>query len=396
MIVNRVYPDHNVTNIKQLQSGKSYNNRVYFIDIAHAQRQADQNHGASGLVLKLAGHYFDHRKIENELGCLLLLKKHCPDLPIPEAVAWSANGRGIETVDGRILEAEEGIPFSDHAWILESRLRGRVLTVADLDSGYGDSILQQVAEYVTMWRTQVPESPLWGNLRIQAVQQSQEPSAAFADLIPGKTFAVDAFLLNNFYWPNTLLYYPTLAQDQLSRLEKEPQFSRNQQAHGAHWEDWVETELPKFPLCDKANCTLTHLDFSPRNILISSEGGITRVTGVLDFEFTGFFPPEEEFLNAMVRQEGDWEKRHWDVIMQKMARLGQSVPPTLGVERERCFDETHWKQARIIAKTIDRLAPWDIMEGKYEDKELKRELDEAAGVVNDGIKKLRQLREVRE
>ena len=396
VIVNHVYPEHNVTSIRQLESGKSYNNRVYFVGIESVQDHTDKNITPRGLVLKLAGHYFDHRKVENELGCLLLLKKYCPDLPIPDAVAWSANGQSIRTVDGRKIEAEKGKPFSDHSWILESRLLGRVLTVADLDSKHGHRILQQLAKYVTMWRTQVPDSLLWGNLRIQASRRSPEPDNTIADLIPGKTFAVDAFLLNNFYWPNTLLYYPTLAQDQLARLKKEPHFSRNKLAYGREWETWANEELPNLPLCQKGKCILTHLDFSPRNVLISNDEGVRRVTGVLDFEFTGYFPLEEEFLNAIVRQEGDWENRHWNVMMQEMARLGQKVPPTPGIEKEQCFDETQWKQARIIAKVIDRLAPWDVMEGKYEDDELKRELDEAAGVVNDGIKKLRQLGKVRE
>ena len=396
VIVNHVYPEQSVTSIRQLESGKSYNNRVYFIHVEPTQGDTAKSTDPLGLVLKLAGHYFDHRKVENELGCLLLLKEYCPDLPVPKAIAWSANGQSIKTVDRRKIEAEEGKLFSDHAWILESRLPGSVLTVADLDSKNGDGMLKQLAKLVTMWRTQVPESALWGNLRIRGGQTSQETKAVLTDLIPGRTFVVDASLLNNFYWPNTLSYYPTLAQDQLSRLKKEPQFSRNQQAYGTEWNAWASEELPQYTLCRKGKCVLTHLDFSPRNILVSTDEGVPRVTGILDFEFTGFFPPEEECLNAMVRQEGDWEARHWDVIMREMAKLNQKVPPTAGVEKEQSFDETHWKQARIIAKIIDRLAPWDIIEGKYEDDELRRELDEAAGVVNEGLKKLRQLATVRE
>ena len=394
-IVRLVFPDHSVTSVQQLESGKSYNNRIYFIDIEPAQVDPGHANAPQSLVLKLAGHFFDHRKIENELGCMLLLRKYCPDLPVPEPFAWSANGTSIRTVDGKKINAQEGKPFSDHAWILTSRLEGRVLTVADLDSKNGDNVLKQLAKYLTMWRTQVPESPLWGNLRIQTDEKSQVDATTFKDLIPGKIFAVDAFLLNNFYWSNTLSYYPTLAQDQLKRLNQEPQFKRTKLAHGAEWEEWIQNDLPQYHLSRERNNVLTHFDFSPRNILMSYIGTQLRVTGILDFEFTGFCPPEEEFLNATIRQEGDWEERHWDVIMREMAKLEQKVPPTPALERSKCFDETEWKRARIIAKTIDRLAPWEIMEGKFGEEELKRELDEAAGAVNEGLKKLRQLNKVK-
>ena len=383
-IANAVFPSYTVAQIKQLESGKSYNNRIYFVDIS----QGDEERS---LVLKLAGHFFDFRKIENELGCLLLFKKYCPNLPVPEPFAWSAHGDKIETLDGRTIEAEPGRPFSDHAWILTSRVPGRVLTVADLDSIHGSSILKHLGSYMAMWTTQIPKSSVWGNLRMQDKQASEEDTTIFEDLLPGKTFELGRVLIHAFDWPNTQPYYPMLAKDQLGRLDIEPQFASIQPARAEAWKAWAETELPYYPICQQDHHNLTHFDFSPRNVLVSNVDGVLKVTAILDFEFTGFFPPEEEFLNAMIRQEGDWEQRHWDIIMQEMARLGLQVPPTAGVDKDSCIDETRWKQARIIVKTVDQIAPWEVGVGKFEGEDLRRELDEAAGVVQEGLKKLRAM-----
>ena len=396
VIINTLFPQSKVIKIKQLESGKSYNNRIYFIDIEESiEPSTEQSNATTSLILKLAGHFFDYRKIENELGCLLLLRKHCPDLPVPEPFAWSANGATIETVGGVKIEAGGSERFSDHAWILMSKLEGKVLTCADLDSKYGNGLLKQLAGYLTMWRTRVPQSPVWGNLAFQPDRKLEESGKTFTDLMNDKTFLIDGYLFNNFYWPNTSLFYSTLARDKLSQMRRESHFGRTKSAHADEWEEWADKELPRYPLCQGRSCVLTHLDFSPRNILTAHRDGVLMVSGIIDIEFMSFAPPEEEFLNAMVRQEGDWEDRHWQIILREMSKLGQQVPPTPGVSKEQCYNDIEWKQARIIAKTIDRIAPWEIVEGKFEEEELNRELDEAAGVVNEGIRRLRELGNVR-
>jgi Phosphotransferase enzyme family len=428
-IVSAVFQTHNVTNVKQLESGKSYNNRIYFIDIHPIKRlntSADET--SQSLVLKIAGHFFDHRKIENELGCLYLFKKFCPDLPVPVPYAWSKTGQEIQTVDGRTICSQPGSqPFSDHAWILTSRLPGRVLTVADMDGPDGETLLRQLGRYATMWRTQIPPTRLWGNLRFQSdtteSSNTATPTATspqkvlLKDAFPNQTLELSAFLLNSYPWPNTAQWYPTLAQDQLSRIYKQPHFRQTFDSHAAKWKKWADEDLPTYPHSQPEEYVLTHFDFSPRNVLVGrdEEGkGPLRITAVLDFEFTGFMPAEEEFLNAMIRRGGDFEERHFDVILHEMALLGQRVPPTKGVRKIiadgktksaiqsgggvgsgkeggkeiQFLDERYWKQACILAKTIDRIAPWEVMDGKFEPEELKRELDEAAATVEEGLRKL--------
>ena len=134
------------------------------------------------------------------------------------------------------------------------------------------------------------------------------------------------------------------------------------------------------------------MDFAPRNVLIS-EDEPSCITGLLDVEFAGFFPEEEEFINAVIKQEGDWEERHWEVIMQEMARLGETVPPTLEVQAGSCFDEVEWRRACAVARVIDRMAPWEVRDGEVGEDDLVKELNQAEGLVRAGLMELRVLRE---
>jgi len=59
--------------------------------------------------------------------------------------------------------------------------------------------------------------------------------------------------------------------------------------------------------------TFTHYDFSPRNILVS-EGSPPLVTSVLDFEFAGFFPNEDQFTNNAIANNQDWPEAAYRVF----------------------------------------------------------------------------------
>ena len=62
--------------------------------------------------------------------------------------------------------------------------------------------------------------------------------------------------------------------------------------------------------------TFTHHDFSPGNIL---------VTGILDFEFAGFFPNEESTNDAIVYSE-DWPEAVYRVFPEELEGLGERTP----------------------------------------------------------------------
>lgn len=96
----------------------------------------------------------------------------------------------------------------------------------------------------------------------------------------------------------------------------------------------------------------THQAFAPRNILVSPEANPPEltVTGIVDFEFAGFFPEEDEILTCMSRQADDWNEETFNSILAHMSRLGMSVP----VKKEQ-FD-----RLCILDNLIQNVAPWQM------------------------------------
>ena len=378
-ITQAVFPKYVINKITQLESGKSYNNRIYMISMESVPPKSCSTDEGKSLILKVVGHYFDHRKVENEVANLLLLKSHCPEIPVPEVFAWSSDGRSIEAVQCEPIEPQEHGISSDHGWILMSTLPGKVLTGTDLDSDHGTDLLRQLAGYVTTWRTNMPVPANSGNLRIEMNQRFQLETTVFQNLVPGRDLVVKGYLLFKDTTSTTLPYYQCLAQDQLSRMKEDPSYEQLYKRLGLELEEWAKTDLPQYPLSQSRNFRFTWMDFAPRNVLVSHTVP-PQITGLLDFEFAGFFPVEEEFLNVL-RQGGDWEERHWSVILQDMKRLGEKVPPIPGVIEEFGFDKSEWEQACAIAQIVDRIAPWEVRDGSYDTKDLARELDQAEELV---------------
>ena len=83
--------------------------------------------------------------------------------------------------------------------------------------------------------------------------------------------------------------------------------------------------------------TFTHYDFSPRNILVS-EGSPPLVTSVLDFEFAGFFPNEDQFTNNAIANNQDWPDAAYRVFLEEVEKLGERTPL-------RDIDQESWKEA---------------------------------------------------
>ena len=388
-ILRAVLPDHKLLNIVQLSSSESYNNRIYLIDlqIADDHFKATNPFFTSGLVLKLVGRDFDHVKVENEVGCLLALNEHCPEVPCPRILAWSTAGQEIETADEKVIEAEQYHASVDRGWILMSRLPGRILTVADLDSKYGTDILNQLAKYIASWRQKLPVQTRSGILRLNCPDTSKEDTPS---LLPDRRVTIDGYLLFKTQSHNHLSYYQAIAQEQLSQMKQNPQFQPLNARLGRKIEQWITGELPHHHISQATSFFLTHMDLAPRNILISTEESI-HITGILDFEFAGYFPQEEEFINAAARQDDDWEERHWTILMQELAKLGEEVPPMSGLSGDAscCFDEVEWDETCAIARILDRMAPWEIRDGLVEEEDLVGELENAAKVVQDSLDKLR-------
>ncbi|KAJ9605682.1 hypothetical protein H2200_009531 [Cladophialophora chaetospira] len=395
-IIEVVFPGHQVTNIVQLESGKSFNNRIYFINVEPSRTFSARETVPLHLVLKVCGRGFHSSKIENELGSLFLLHKYCPDLPIPRIFAWSGDGKSVETTYGAstIYAGCEEIQLSEHAWILMERLPGRSMTVDDLDGPHREVLLHQVAGCVSMWRTLIPATTYFGNLRRLDKEVSSESTNVFLELADGEPFCIGGLLLCTYYDPaamtSPLEYYGRSARDQVEKLAKSHLLAGIKDEVYHIVEDFLSI-MPSIPILqNRKPSSFTHFDLSPRNILIS-ETDPPQITGFLDFEFAGFFPEEEEFLNAQVRQTDDWRQQDWKVLMRNLGSLGQVVPPTEGVDRETCISESHWNQLNAVAQITDNIAPWYIQEGAFSAEDLAVECQKAAAIVREKMRELQEL-----
>ena len=147
---------------------------------------------------------------------------------------------------------------------------------------------------------------------------------------------------------------------------------------------------------------LTHSDISDRNILVSrtSSGGANpedsslHLVGLVDWEFSGFFSPVEEFLTASDEMLGDVAQQSdpcSDLAHRPFAKWLWTYLEEKGVSTpRRGFISEHWVAAQALYQLRDSIAPWWINEG-MDLCELAQELDAAAIRVNSAMRTLTDL-----
>jgi len=122
----------------------------------------------------------------------------------------------------------------------------------------------------------------------------------------------------------------------------------------------------------------THYDLSPPNVLVS--GSPPQITGIVDFEFAGFFPSLDEFLNDYIENSNDWPKDVYEVYLKRLDENG--VPTPL-----KSVDKDHWEQVYLLQELVQNIAPWYLPE-KYEGEGLKQELNKSKALVEELLETL--------
>lgn len=147
-----------------LPSGSSYNNRIYSVDVTSADKLY-----TTQLILKVSGWPTDwkHYKIQNEVISLSLVKKHCPEIPVPLVVGWCD---GKETAyydndDGLIVR--EPVQTTGKEWILMTRLPGQRISGSQLSKEEHESLRVQVADAFAALRLKMPKEERIGNLQMK-------------------------------------------------------------------------------------------------------------------------------------------------------------------------------------------------------------------------------------
>ena len=394
-IVSLVCPERTLRNVQQLESGKSFNNRIYFLTYEKNGLCRENKIQAEMFdidhVLKVSGQFWGAEKAQNEVSCLLLLERYCPAVPAPRVVAYSENGIGSYVLsrsrsDGRPEAVQHHAHLrtitenQPHPWILMTRCPDVRLEATDLHGDRGIHIVKQIALQVSQWRHQIPRMHQIGNLRIS--DSSNEDPGHLLDTFPGIPPLQVSGLLQCASKPPGIIstpleYFRIQLQDQLTTLETNENFAANRESLVPIVRNFIDHTLSKLSLFrgEPHRAIFTHNDLSPRNILVSKSG---IITGILDFEFAGFFPVEEDFTNNIVHGRDDWPVSTDEVLFTELERL--DVETSL-----HGFDKSTWQEAKTLVEVIANIAPWYLAEGGVQGDELASALLEAGRLVEEGI-----------
>ena len=351
-ITELAFPGSTLAHTTFIPTTKSFNNRIYMLTVAHAN-------GTQELVLKANGRYFGANKVQNEIACLQLLEKQCPSLPVPRAVAWSETGKL-----GTFPSGEQALePTSTHGgWILITKVPGEPVATDTLSEADARVLGRQIAEMVATWRKATPQKEC-GNLTLADGGHTIQ-GLMVHDLEPTEPVT------------SVQEYYRLRLEKNLHDLTTSNTYEKNRSLIPL-LQKFI-ADIPSLQLPPTDTFVFTHYDLSPRNVLTS--GCPPTVTGLVDFEFAGFFQPVEEFLNDYVGNRGDWPAVYYKAYLERLEELGVATPI-------KSLDKEAWNRIYWLESMLENIAPW-WLPGKYEGAALDRELSKAEGLVRETLRKV--------
>lgn len=392
-IIDLLVPGCNVLAIEPLGHGKSFNNRIYFLKIyvpGGLFLHGLKNGAINELVLKLNGKFFDHTKSQNEVSCLSLLEYFVPKIPSPRVLVWSDSKNLIVhklTVTGALatknFEINPEADGNDQGWILMTRCSGVPMSTLNLDTDKLKVIGEQLADMVYCWRQSIPAWTAAGNLQCRLPDENnRNPNLVeIADLCIVSSLTMPAFGVKVLE-PITsqLEYYRVRLETRLQKLQELDIFAKNRSLVPSI-RDFIANQLPKLGISNGQDRFLfTHYDLSPRNVLISADH--TRITGIIDFEFSGFFTELDEFVNDSVANEGDWSDAFYEAYLSRLEACGMNTP------RNGIKDQL-WREATTLSRFEDNIAPWWLENVTPENKDQHLEdLHKSMGIVSETIQQL--------
>ncbi|GKZ33549.1 hypothetical protein AbraIFM66950_003454 [Aspergillus brasiliensis] len=323
-----------------------------------------KHRAVNDLVLKLNGKFFDQTKSENEVSCLSLPEYFAPEIPAPRVLAWSDSKNFVIhklTVAGTLATKELDLGSEDdgqlQGWILMTRLPGVPLSSLNLDTETElTAVAEQLADMVYRWRQSLPAWATAGNLKCSLPlphgKENQDPKSvevaglhiASSSYMPGFGVKLSEPITTQ------LQYYQVRLETRLQKLQELDIFSENRDLI-PHIQKFITIQLPKLGISkEQKHSFFTHYDLSPRNVLISSADH-TKITGIIDFEFSGFFPELDEFVNDSVANEGDWPDAFYEAYLNRLEACGMNTP-------RKGIEEQYWRQAASLARLEDNIAPW--------------------------------------
>jgi hypothetical protein len=345
--------------------------------------------GNEEFVLKINGRDFKGDKIENEVSCLRLIEVFCTGIPVPRAIAWSQDGSKMTAARGNGSATQ---PLEEHAfdrntggWILMTRVPGEPIDLSEHNKERLADLAVQLADHVTDWRQNIPRQVHGGSLRFQENEyKNSRPDITLIDSRDvGASLVVRGILGEGIRCLDPIAtvgdYYKVLMENKLQTLKTNETFESNRSLI-APVRKFMQEILPTM---NRVNTGVdafifTHYDLSPRNVLIS--GSPPKITGIVDFEFAGFFPPLDEFFNDYIENSNDWPKDVYEAYLKRLEENGVATPL-------KSVDKDHWKQVYLLQQLVQNIAPW-YLPSKYRGEGLEEELDKSRVLVEEVLERL--------
>ncbi|KAJ4049246.1 hypothetical protein NW756_006472 [Fusarium oxysporum] len=383
-LVRHVLPDITHIELEALPSLKSFNNRIYYLQCHRESQNGNEVAHIDELVVKINGRGFGSEKIQNEVSCLRLLEHFCPEIPAPHAIAWSQDGLTIDTKDAQRGEVKLNVmDDSPGGWILMTRVPGKPINLSALSNDDKFHLATQLADHVTNWRRDVPPQSFTGNICFHEMGYQPDVTIPSSNSAIEMQFLIRGMLGEELHCQDGIAslaeYYKLRIENKMKTLQTNETFAPNRDLMQP-LQDFIRQVLPTVSGLNTKDdlFVFTHYDVSPRNVLVS--GQPPQITGIVDFEFSGFFPPLDEFLNDCIANDGDWPKDMYDVYLKRLESNG--IPtPLVGIKKD------HWEQMALLEELVEKIAPW-WLPGEFQGEQMEQELKKVMSRVGKILKKL--------
>ncbi|KAF5669484.1 kinase-like domain-containing protein [Fusarium circinatum] len=306
-----------------------------------------------------------------------------PSTP-PHHPNFGVHRLGIDTKDAQRGEMKfSSVDEPPNGWILMTRVPGEPIDLSPLTDDDKFHLATQLADYVTNWRRSVPPQNFAGNISFHQTGCRPDIEIPGSNTTHEMQFLIRGMLGEELHCQDGIAsiaeYYKQRIQNKIKTLETNETFTPNRDLIQS-LESFIQQDLTAIRALNTKNDSFvfTHYDLSPRNILVS--GQPPQITGIVDFEFSGFFPPLDEILNDCIANNGDWPKDMYETYLKRLECNG--IPtPLEGIKKD------HWEQMALLEELVEKIAPW-WLPGEFQGEKLKQRLKEIKSRATEILKYL--------